>query len=116
MLSAAQLPSGYTRPAVTTFSDHKYLRQHKLSVLKATVHNADPAITMANIISNGTIGVTKQVSDIIAADFLTAATGNAYADIVGLENNFQSMLAGTPALTDAAPSYIVTVNIYVKTT
>jgi hypothetical protein len=115
-ISEAQLPTGYTRPTVTIFTDFKYQRQVNLSVLKATVQNADPAVTMANIIANGTIGVTKQVTDILAADYLGTATVTAYADIVALENNFQSMLAGTPALTDTAASYIATVNIYVKTT
>lgn len=115
-LSEGQLPAGYSRPAVTTFADHKYQRQLQLSVLKATVHNADPAVTMANIINNGTIGLKKQLDDILAADYLGTATVTAWADLVALGNNYQSMLAGTPAMTDAAASYIATVNLYVKTT
>lgn len=114
LLSATQLPEGYTPPAVTSFADHQYVRTVEFSILKATVQNANPVTTMENIIANGTIGVTKQVTDNLAADFLGTATVTAYAELVALRNNYQSMLAGSPAFTDAAASYIATVNIYVK--
>lgn len=113
-LAANQLPDGYALPVVTTFADHHYVRTIELSIAKATVQNADPATTMENIIANATVGVTKQVTDILAGDYLAAATVTAYADLVALRNNIQSMLAGSPAYTDAAVAYIATVNIYVK--
>jgi hypothetical protein len=113
-LPAAQLPTGYVRPVVTTFTDGEYTRTLTLSIPKATVENADPAVTMANIISNGTVGITKQISDILAADYLASATVTAFADLVGLGNNFQSMATGSPALTNAAAAYQAVVVLYVK--
>lgn len=113
-LAANQLPAGYVKPNVNTFTDYEYHRTLVLSVLKATVHNADPAVTLANILAEAAIGINKQVTDILAADFLGAANVTAYADLVRLENNFQSMLKDSPALTNANPSYLATINLYIK--
>jgi|TARA_R100000501_G_C2619610_1_gene112933 hypothetical protein len=71
-LPASQIPSGYTRPTVTTFTDWQYKRTLTLTVLKATVENATRATTMTNIIENGTIGLEKQIVDIVAEDFISS--------------------------------------------
>lgn len=113
-LTQNEIPTGYTRPTVTTFTDHEYERTLTLSVLKATVENADPAITMANIIANATIGITKQIDDILAADYLATATVTAYADLIGLSNNFASVNGLAPYLTNVATSYVCSVKLYVK--
>lgn len=115
LLPAAQLPDDYTKPDVAVFSDYEYRRTLKLSVAKATVENADPATTIGNIIGDATVGVKKQVDDILAADYLATATVTAYADLVSLGNNMQSMDKDSPALTDAAAAYEATVVLYVKT-
>lgn len=106
-----QLPSGYTRPTITTFSDYEYTRRVQLSVAKATVENATKTTTMANIIGNGTIGVTKQVTDLITADVLAANTTLIYADIVKVENN---QTVATEQFSSVAAAYLVTVDIYWK--
>ena len=115
-LPDGQIPTGYTRPTITEFTDYKYVRTVTLSVLKATVENANPVTTMGAIISNGTIGVTKQVTDILAADFDESATGSAFADIVSLTHNYASLAQGSPLYTATAVSYLVTINLYIKTT
>lgn len=90
-LTNNELPTGYIGPTVTTFEDFEYLSILKLTVLKSTVENADPAVTMANILADATIGITKQVDDILAADYLATATVEAYAEIVALSNNFAAV-------------------------
>ena len=114
-LTSNEVPSGYTRPTVTIFTDHEYINDLELTVLKATVENATATTTMANIISDAAIGITKQVSDILAADYLATATVTAYADWTGLSNNFADVNGAAVYLKDTAASYTCTVRLYVKT-
>lgn len=114
-LPASQLPDTYTRPTVTTFDDAEYKGVLNLTIVKATVENADPATTMANIIDNATVGIKKQIDDILTADYASTATGNAYADLVSLRNNMQSMAKGADAYTTATLKYQARVLLFVKT-
>lgn len=109
------LPAGYVKPVVNSFNDAEYKRTLNLSIDKATVHNADPAITMANILANATIGINKQVTDILAADYLGTATVTAFADLVRLGTNMEAVTQGSPAFTNAAAAYLATVVLHVKT-
>lgn len=113
-LTANEIPLNYTRPTVTTFTDFDYVSDLTLTVLKATVENATAATTMTNIIAEAAIGITKQITDILAADYLASATVTAYADLTGLTNNFAAINGLAPYLTNTAPSYICTVKLYVK--
>ncbi len=113
-LPDAAVPDGYSRPAVTTFTDYEYTRPLTLTVLKATVENATATTTMANIISNGTIGITKQIDDIIAADFLSSATVTHYTSWTGITHNLASILGDAAYLKDTAMSYTCTVIVYIK--
>ena len=115
-IPTAQLPSGYTAPTgITTFTDYQWTYRVQLSILKSTVENATPSTTMTNIIDNGTIGVTKQITDIVAADFLTAPTTTYFTDVVILETT-QSTITGANDvwLDDVALSYLATVQVYLK--
>lgn len=114
-LPDGQLPTGYTRPTVTDFTDWKYVRTVQLSILKATVENANPVTTMTNIITNGTVGCNKQVADIVDADFIATGAVTVFSDLIALTNNLSSMATGATAYTATAASYIATVNIYIKT-
>lgn len=114
-LGVSQIPTGYTKPTVTEFSDVEYPRTVVLNVLKATVENASPATTMANIIANATVGINKQVTDLLAADFLATATVTAYAELIGLSTNFATVSGDADFLKNIAASYVCTVKIYVKT-
>ncbi len=115
-LPTSQLPSGYSIPTgVTTFTDSVWTMKVELSILKSTIQDATPSTTMGNIISNGTIGVDKQVDDIIAADFLTGPSTTYYTDILVLKTT-QSDVLGTNDvwLDNVALSYLVTVQVYLK--
>ena len=113
-LTSNELPSGYTRPTVTEIADYQYSRSLSISVLKATVETATGAATMAAIIANATVGITKQVTDILAADYLASATVTAYADLVGLTHNISANNGAGDYLKNTAVSYVCTVNLYVK--
>jgi len=113
-LSANEIPSGYTRPTVTEITDYQYSRSLSLSVLKATVEAATGADTMTAIIANATVGITKQVTDILDADYLATATVTAYADLVGLTHNIAAVNGSGDYLKNTAVSYVCTVNLYVK--
>ena len=114
-LTTNEKPSGYTDPTVTTFTDWEYKNTLDLTVLKATVENATASTTMANIFNDAAIGLTKQVTDILAADYLASATVTAYAELVNLSNNYSDINGSGVYLTDTANSYQCTVILYVKT-
>lgn len=114
-IGAGLIPTGFTAPAVTPFADQDSKRTISLSVLKATVENADKATTLLNIINDVTIGISKQVSDIVDADYDEVAnTVTFYADMTSLSNNQQRSVA-TDFYGDVAVSYVATVDVYVKT-
>lgn len=114
-LPQAQLPSGYALPVVSEFSDFEYTRKITLSVLKSTVETATASTTMAAIFNNATVGINKQIADIIALDYLGTATVTTYAMLTSLNTNVsqadtlnQTYLLNTPV------SYVCTVVLYVK--
>lgn len=109
-----QIPSTYTKPTITTFTDHEHVRRVTFSVAKATVEHATANTTMANIIGNASIGVTKQVTDFLAAEYISSLTLTAYADIVAITDNSLPQSTGN-FFKNAAAAYLVTVDIYIKT-
>lgn len=113
-LPAAQLPDAYVKPVVVEIPDYEYVQNVELIIPKATVQNADPATTIANIIADAAVGINKQITDKLGAEFLASANITAYGDLIGLKNNFQSMAKDSEALTDAAASYVATLRLYVK--
>lgn len=114
-LPAEQLPSGYTSPTVTTFTDYEYRRTLTLSVLKSTVETATPATTMTAIFNNSTIGINKQIADIIAADYLTTPAVTTFAELYSLTTNIaQTSPTDTTYLNNTPVSYVCTVVLYVK--
>lgn len=114
-LPSAQLPSGYALPVVVAFNDWEYVRTVTLLVLKATVETPTAAATMTAIFNNATIGINKQVADIITADFLTTPNVTTYASLTSLATNIEvGNFSDDTYLRNVAPSYKCTVNIYVK--
>lgn len=108
------IPTGFTAPAVTTFTDFEYERDITLSVLKSTVEDASKATTLLNIINNATIGVSKQVLDIVTADYIGTNTVTFYADMELLTNNQQASVT-SDFYGNVPLSYTVKVKFYVKT-
>lgn len=109
-LPAIQIPENYELPVVASFSDYQYKNTLTLSVLKATVETATPATTMAAIIANATIGINKQIVDIVALDFLATATVTTFAELQALKTNIDE----TTYLKNTPTAYICTVVLYVK--
>lgn len=114
-LPASQIPAGYDRPAVTTFDDGEYPSTVILEVLKATVENADPIVTMGNILNEAAIGLSKQLTDILAADFLASATVEVFGSLNILRTNFSDLAGDADYLKNATAKYICTVEYFVKT-
>ncbi len=114
-LSTNEKPSGYSDPVVVSFEDQEATYDLSLTVLKATVETATGAATMAAIIANATIGISKQCTDIVNNDYDTANTVDAYADWIGLTHNLAAINGSGDYLKNTAMSYVCTVKLYIKT-
>ena len=112
-LSSNKIPSGYTPLSVVTFADHEYKRNLVLSVPKATVQNATAATTFANIINNASVGINKQITDLIAAEFLATATVTTHAVFYDITTNI-SNTSKADFYTDAVETYDCSVELYIK--
>ena len=113
-LPTSRVPSDFTAVAVSSFTDYEYQSTTRtLSVLKSTVQDADPATTLLAIIANATIGINKQVFDLVTAEFDTYNTVTCYAILTGIDSNVAAS-ASNDFYTDTAMSYSCTVNFYVK--
>lgn len=112
-LGVNQIPSGYTKPSITTFEDHEYTRVLVLTVLKSTVQNATEATTLTNIIENATIGINKQIDDILAADYLATATVTAYSDLTNIKSNIANDNK-SDFYNNTVVSYLCTIKLFIK--
>lgn len=114
-LPDAQIPSGYTRPVIATFSDYEFVRTLTLLVPKATVETATASGTMTAIFTNATVGINKQIVDIVAADFLTTPAVTTYGVLKSLTTNINnSDISDTTYLTNVAAAYKCVVKLYIK--
>lgn len=109
-LHRLQLPSGYTRPSITVFSDHEYISDLKLSILKSTVENGVNNVTMTSIMAS----ITSTVDSVLAADYIATQTVEAYADLIGLVSNQADSSGESKWLNNSSVNYIATVKLYVK--
>ena len=115
LLPAAQLPTGHTRETTTTFSDWEYKRTLTLSIAKATVDEATSTATMTAIFDNATIGIDKQVTDIVAATYISSQTVTTYASLINLTTNISNNSSGDGTwLKSTAESYTATVELFIK--
>ena len=114
-LSGRDLPSGYSRSSITTFSDHEYkMEDLELSIDKSDVEAAAASDALDDIIDDATVGIDKQVEDIVTGEFDTSTYDvTIWIDFTGITSN-QS--AGEAAFyTNATPAYTCTVDVYIKT-
>ena len=114
-LPASQLPSGYTVPTVAA-NTQEYTFSASLTVLKATVENATASTTMTAIFENATIGLDKQILDLITADFDNTQTVVGYGNLTALTTNLRGIAGADDWLTDTAVSYAATVTVWVSVT
>lgn len=108
-----KLPDGYTRPTVTTFTDWEYVRTATLTVDRATVYSATKTTTMANILADASIGVTKQVTDIVTAEFIGTATVSIFTELYDINTNLQVSQTGD-FYGNTDDRFVCYVKIYVK--
>jgi len=110
------IPSNATTQVVTEFTDFEYTRDITISVLKATVENADKGVTFDNVIDEATIGIKKQVSDIMGADYDDVAkTVTYYTEYKRVNNNMVANLT-SEFYSNVANSYTCTLTVFIKTT
>lgn len=108
-----QIPSGFTAPAVTTFSDEEYTRDFEIDVLRATVAVADKATTLTNILTDATIGVNKQITDAVTSDYVGTKDVQIYSELTELTSNVH-YIATTDFLGNAGVVYRCKVKAYIK--
>jgi hypothetical protein len=113
-IPSALIPSGFIAPAVTEFTDFEYKRDLNLNILKATVENVSKATTLLNIINDAAIGISKQVLDIMTADYIGTNTVTFYTELISLSNNQQTSVTSN-FFGNVPLSYVAKVIVYVKT-
>ena len=114
-LSDLQLPTSYSKPSIATFSDFEYIRTVVLNIPKATVETPTAQATMLAIFNNATVGINKQIVDLIAAEFLATPTVTTFGSLVSLTTNIEvGNFANQNYLTNTTVAYLATVQIFVK--
>ena len=109
-IPAAELPSGYSKPAVTEFSDYeqKYTSR-TMTIVKAGVDEATALATFTALM----VQLNTDIETLLSADFTIASlTVTSYAVLKSVTTN--ANLAGV-LYTTGAVNYVLTVDIFVKT-
>ena len=104
-----KLPTGYTKPTVTTFEDieSKY-KDRAFVVVKSVVENADPLVTFAAIVD----AITTAVSALITADYDVTNTVTAFANLKDVATNLKN---GDALYNADVVDYDCIVDIFIKT-
>lgn len=116
-VNALYIPDGYTLPTVTPFATTgKPAYDIVLSVDRATVQNADKAVTFGNILTDAVIGLSKQAKDLVENDFEnTNNTVTFFIDFYNIESNVPRGKTND-FYTDADDVYLCSCKIYVQVT
>ena len=114
-MSQNTLPTGYTKPTVTKFADVTYTSELlQINVAKAIVEDAVGATTFDNLLNDGTVGITKQVSDLVTANFDTAGnTVTVYAELSAVRTNLtvaEDLYSNTPVTYRCTVQYFVNIS------
>lgn len=115
LIPDSQIPTGYTRPVVAT-NTKEYTFNLSLLVLKVTVDVSTASDTMTAIFENATIGLDKQILDLITADFDNTQTVVGFGQCTQLTTNLRGITGTDDWLTDAVVNYIATVEVFVSVT
>lgn len=107
-------PAGFTYPSYTPMAEYEYCREFVLTIDKATVENADPVLTLQQIFNNAVIGVEKQVTDILTADYIGTNTVEYLIEAVGIGGNICPSLSNDFYLA-VAPVYTIKAKVYIQT-
>ena len=114
LLKENQLPTGYTLPTVTTFTDFEYTKTLNLTMLKSDIALATPVLTMANLIDDAIVGIDKQVLDAITSDFVSTKSVVYFTDLRTLTSTDALSGGDDSWLTNAGTSYNANVIVYIK--
>ena len=114
LLKANQLPTGYTLPTVTIFTDFEYTKTLNLTMLKSDIALATPVLTMANLIDDALVGIDKQVLDAITSDFVSTKSVVYFTDLRTLTSTDALSGGDDSWLTNASTSYNAKVIVYIK--
>jgi hypothetical protein len=109
------IPDGASVPAFDAVIDPEYKRNYTLEVLKATVQNAAKEVTFDNIVDDVAVGILKQINDIVTADFIGTNTVEYHTVWKRISSNSQRSKEND-FYTDTAFSYIIEVEVLLKTT
>lgn len=114
-IPAGKLPQGHTRETTTEFDDWEYKRNLTLSVTKATVDESSASTTMTAIFENVSIGLDKQILDIVAATYISTQTVTTWAECTDITTNISDNSSGDGTwMKDTASAYVCTVALYIK--
>ena len=114
-----KIPTGFNPPAYNAFSDYqKISKRTTFEIPKTTVGNADPLVTLLNIIQDAAVGLEKQVEDEIAFEYDTANNTNDisfWVDMLTLDTDQDPLRPDdSDFLNNAAVHYLVEAVYYVK--
>lgn len=113
-IASSSLPSGYTKPTVTTFTDYEgQYKQVSFTIAKSAVENATATTTMANIIT----ALNTAADAYLTADLDTTNTITAYgiAKTITTNTDDPDDERFTTTATSAALDYIIVVDLFFKT-
>lgn len=114
-LDSGQVPAGASTQSVTEFTDHEYVREEVFNVAKSTVEDASKATTFDNILNDTSVGVKKQVTDLLTADYIGTNTVTYFSEITYITSNIAGNNAASDFYSNAAINYVCIVKIYIKT-
>ncbi len=116
-IPAGKVPAAHTRETTTTFTDWLYKRELTLTVTKATVDESASATTMTAIFANSSIGLDKQIEDIVAADYIASRTVTTWAECTAITTNISDDSSGDGNWMKNTPAeaYTCTCVLYIKT-
>ena len=109
-IPAAELPSGYTKPTVSEFTDYeqKYISR-TLTILKSTVDEVTALATFTALIAQ----LNTDIETLLTADFnVGALTVTSFANLKSVSTN--NSLDGV-LYTSGVLNYLCVVDIFVKT-
>jgi len=109
-LADSQLPTGYSRPSVTTVTPTAYVTVNKkISIVKSSVDNANPIVTMDAIVAEITSKLNAELDVTYISNDVTA-----YGVMTSLTSNYTPELGDDDWLTNIAPVYLAEVTMHVK--
>lgn len=111
-INSGKIPTGYTNPGGANLaSPQPAYRNLVLSVLKGTVENATKATTFDNIRTDVTIGIEKQIADLLTNDMDVTQTITYNIDWKDIRNN---QVFSEEFYSDTASVYKCTVDVYIN--